>query len=845
MVSDKKVLALGVLLSLTVASLGDAVGQNVDDAPGDSLQEITVTATRSAELQSRVPISVTAFTQAQMDKQGIKNIDDVVRLTPGINLNRGNNNTNNIAIRGISSPAGASTTGIYIDDVPIQARNLGYASGSGFPVIFDLERVEVLRGPQGTLFGAGSEGGTVRFIQPAPSLAQYSGYARAEVSPVQHGDTGYEGGAAFGGPIIEDKIGFRVSAYHRRDAGWVDAVRGDFTVTDPSGNSLGDSVVFTPSSVADRNTNWRESSSFRLALTAQPFEQLRITPSFFYQRLHAHDVIDNYWVSLSDPSRGQFRIPRFTAVPADAAHIAFSAPSNQPSTYRFGLPSLKLEYDNAAFAIISDTSYFDRKVDQTIDHTTLYTEINARQVPQPGDIAVTDLKDQQKNFTQELRIQTLDTERRLTWLAGAFYSHNEQISRQWERQNFFALVDNPYGFGVVADGPPFGPGYSAFMNTFGVPPLPDGTSYYGDFRTQEEQLAVFGQTDFKLTQRVKLTTGLRAAKSKISYRAAYDGPEQNVNAPFGRECLPSEAPCVPGQGAFVPFYGGGSASNKENYWTPRLGLSFQADENNLYYGTISKGFRPAGAQARLTTACNPDLIANGFVDASGNADAPTTYKSDFVWNYEVGAKNHLLEGRLRLDGSLYYIKWSDLQGNINIPGCASVVTTNLGEATSRGFDVGAQVRPIDALTLGAAVGYNKTTYDKTRANLQTGRIIFSKNSRVGGSGPPWLVTLNGQYDFHIASHGLYLRSDYSYTSKLYADTRAGTYDPLSPPAEETSLLNVRLGWLLGSMDVSAFVDNVTNAHPDLAFARTAVGRVLYTNRTFQPRTYGVTAAFRF
>src|SRR3569833_2053071 len=140
--------------------------QDAESASSVGLGEVTVTATRRSETESKVPISITAFTQEQMDSQGLRQVDDLVRFTPGLNINHIGNGGNDVSIRGISSAAGAGTTGIYIDDTPIQVRNIGYSPGTTFPALFDLERVEVLRGPQGTLFGAGSEGGAVRFIRP-------------------------------------------------------------------------------------------------------------------------------------------------------------------------------------------------------------------------------------------------------------------------------------------------------------------------------------------------------------------------------------------------------------------------------------------------------------------------------------------------------------------------------------------------------------------------------------------------------------------------------------------------------------------------------------------------------
>ena len=155
------------------------------DSSAGSLEEIVVTATRREENLSKVPISISAYTQETMDIKGIKDFTDIVRFTPGVTIDA--DQTNSISIRGISSSGGAGTTGIYIDDTPIQIRALGFNPDDTLPKTFDLDRVEVLRGPQGTLFGAGSEGGTVRYIMTQPSLTKSSVYSRAETSYTQGG----------------------------------------------------------------------------------------------------------------------------------------------------------------------------------------------------------------------------------------------------------------------------------------------------------------------------------------------------------------------------------------------------------------------------------------------------------------------------------------------------------------------------------------------------------------------------------------------------------------------------------------------------------------------------------
>jgi outer membrane receptor for ferrienterochelin and colicin len=155
----RQALVVGATASTLILGLGTAHAQEVAPAPG-GLEEVVVTATRRSEVVSHVPISVTAFSQESMDERGVKDFQDLVRYTPGVNIDQ--SITNAISIRGISSSGGAGTTGIYIDDTPIQMRSVGFNPNDTLPKTFDLDRVEVLRGPQGTLFGAGSEGGTVR-----------------------------------------------------------------------------------------------------------------------------------------------------------------------------------------------------------------------------------------------------------------------------------------------------------------------------------------------------------------------------------------------------------------------------------------------------------------------------------------------------------------------------------------------------------------------------------------------------------------------------------------------------------------------------------------------------------
>ena len=219
--------ALGSILSAESAFAAPAQ-QAVPSTDAQLLGDVVVTATRQADTVNRVPLSISAVTQKSLDQQGIKNVNDLQRSVPALTVSGIEAGVATFSIRGIvqSGPVTA-TTGVYLDDIPLQKRattGVQQNNGTPSPPLFDLERIEVLRGPQGTLYGGSSEGGTIRFIEPAPSLVRYSAQARVEVSSTQYGDPSYEGGVAVGGPIVQDKLGFRATVYDRHTGGYIDLV---------------------------------------------------------------------------------------------------------------------------------------------------------------------------------------------------------------------------------------------------------------------------------------------------------------------------------------------------------------------------------------------------------------------------------------------------------------------------------------------------------------------------------------------------------------------------------------------------------------------------------------------
>jgi iron complex outermembrane recepter protein len=476
-------------------TLSDGLAQAAGGPPSSTgaaaqggIQEVIVTATKQAEPLSKVPITITAFTEQSLDVAGAKSMADIAALTPGVDFTTGwfsNGQQTTITIRGISeSYDTAPTTGVYIDDTPVQVRlNSNSLLGDPYPLVFDLDRVEVLQGPQGTLFGAGAEAGTVRFITPEPSLTTYSEYARAEVADTVYGEPSYEAGAAFGGPIATDELGFRVSAWGRHDGGWVDQQDYETGAVNP-------------------NNNWDGETVFRAAFTYAPTSSVHITPSIFYQDIHTNDT-SQYWVNLSDPDAGRFINGNIFPI---------------PGTDRFSLPSLKITADLPFAEFTSVSSYFYRRGTSLYDDTTFESEVwAASPFPTlPGQRAPEFNSETQNVVSQELRLSSPQTGSRLRWVAGLFYSDARQQDTALGEDEFLPqLIEDSFGL--------------TLEEFFGVPTLYDGKfSLVSWDWSDEKQGAAYAHADYDILSNLTLGVGLRVERTEFDYFEVDAGP---VNGP--------------------------------------------------------------------------------------------------------------------------------------------------------------------------------------------------------------------------------------------------------------------------------------------------------------------------
>jgi iron complex outermembrane recepter protein len=809
----------------TLASAGDAT--TTEPGAAVALEEIVVTATRREESISRVPISITALSQEMLDQKGIRDFSDVARYTPGVAFDT--SQSNQISIRGISSSGGSGTTGIYIDDVPIQVRNLGFNSDDTLVKLFDLDRVEVLRGPQGTLFGAGSEGGTVRYITTQPSLTKSSMNAKAETSYTQGGTLNYETGVAGGAPVIDGVLGVRASVWYRRDGGWIDRI-------DP-----------TTLQTVDKNANHDETTALRVAALWQPNDTLRVTPSVLYQNRQRNDVTI-YWPEYSDPSKDRY----FSANPT-----ARSEPD------KFYLPALNIQWDIGPVRLISTTAYFHRDETSGYDGTlynlgyyqtllpagsTAFPLLDGSGVHLPAGLqnyrSPASVTNQQRNFTQEFRLQSTDPTARLAWTVGAFYSLNRQFSLE--------EIHDPMADALFNQliGMPIATYFGTPLNPDGSSVLPMGDSYFNRLLSHDRQVAGFGEVNFNLTDTLKLTAGVRVSKTSYSIQSLSDGPQNSGPRP-------------------------GTQSSSETPVTPKAGIQWQATPNDMYYFTYAKGFRSGGGNPSIPydpTYQNPNLGCTGDFINFGIPHAPATYKSDTVQSFEVGAKNNIAN-RVRLASSVYYIRWNSIQGNVVPPICQIQWTDNLGDAISKGFDLQADFKVTSDLSIDSSFGYTDARYTKNAypsGAVLTGPnppspLVYRGDAVAGPNGigtgysiPPWSATIGVEYKFRAFTHESFMRADYEYLAgdkwaHASQDPRTSSYDPAGIPTRSQSFASLRAGTNFGDWGVSFFVDNLTDSHtllnynhqtPSYASGNNGAATPAYRYITYRPRTFGLSVTFR-
>jgi outer membrane receptor protein involved in Fe transport len=778
-------------IAITSAMAQGALAQTTA-APGNlsaELGEIVVTATRRAESLSKVPISVSAYTNETLERRGVRDVRDVIQLTPGVDIPR--SGRAQVTVRGINSNAGSPTTAIYIDDTPVHTRNASILyNGSTVPYVFDLERVEVLRGPQGTLFGASAQGGAIRLITPDPSLTEFSGFARAGVEKVQYGGVGYQGGVAMGGPIIPDQLGFRVSAFYRKEAGWID--RQSWQNPDNGGSNVNRTTTFIA----------------RAALLWEPTDWLRVAPSVYLSERLYNDRQDN-WTRCPDtfPSHsGNFVVPCPLGVsdPEDGKFVNYTS-VREWSKDRFILPSLKVEADGGPVVLTSVTSWFARNILEVDDQTNLNDRtgfgVNYTFPVTPGfaeSIIFRNPHGEQKALTQELRLASADSDARLRWTTGLYFSRTSLSTHMpIYEAHYNALYQVRFGRPAPADRPMVGP-----------------NRYLGLEWTVEKSLAAFASVDLEVIDNLTVSFGGRISKDQIDY----DISTRGVTFANGIQTV--------------------SGSHQEKPFIPRVAISYQATPTALYYASYAEGYRTGGVNRALPDICEAEAAALGIGDAA-------IYDADRTKSFEVGTKNRVMGGRLQYDISAFHTKWTDIQRSIGLT-CNYTSIANLKSATAKGFDATVNFEPMDNLFLALGVGYVDATQDQT---IVIGVApIAIKGQSLGAT--PWTVNASAQYTIPMGENQAYVFAQYIYRGVdkgpfLYNSPQATTYDPTRVIPASIHQLDIRAGYKWGAHEAVAYIENALNYVEYISEAPLYARAPVWMGETLRPRTFGLQLTTRF
>ena len=809
-----------------------AVSQNVQVAAGAlvsldlvlqplTLEAITVTAMLREQQIKDVPFSVAAPTADVLRIRGADNIEAIAATVPGFSVQDLGPGQSQPAIRGASSgqvardqPGVKADVGVYLDEVPI--------SLSLFTPdldLFDVSRVEVLRGPQGTLFGAGSLSGTVRYISNQPELNVNSTFGETGVSVIDRGSPGSNAKLGFNVPL-GDKAAFRVAGYSNRPGGFIDAVQPNLRVNDA--------------------VNGGGRTGVRTAFRIVPSERFSITPRVVYQdvKMDGWNRIDAYNI-LANP----FTTTRPAVTPGERQLFT---QIQEPFTDKFLLTDLNLKYDAGPVSVTSITSYTHRDILVVRDATALTASVTGGSLGLPANIYTIDspLDDSttSRAWTSELRLSGGGD--RLKWLLGGFYSN----SKRHYAQDLF--VD---GFDTLA-APLLGAPYEF---TRGLR-APKDHLFWSNLSYETKQYAIFGEATVSLDARLALTGGLRYYSFDDDRGMIFDGIFTNANTGT----------------ALVTDTG----STKANGVAPRFIASYKASDALTLNAQVSRGFRLGGINDALNVPiCSPD--GKDLATYSGHP----TWKDETAWNYEAGAKSTLFGGRASLNVSAFYMDIRNLQLTVTAGSCSSRLIFNAPKARSEGVEAEFTASPTEHLDFSVSVGLNDSKLQSTIldpggavvSGIQDGNRLPSvpKVQAAAGATYKWEVGpgsrafISGSYQ-HVGSHftaiddygrGACWPSDQPNcpfgTVALTTFERSGgksiggpltdTLFTFNPELPAYNLVNVRVGLARERWEVAVFLDNVTDERAFLALDRERGTRARVGYLTNQPRTAGVTLRFNY
>lgn len=743
------------LPSLLLALSASAQTAGSDDIAG--LEEVTVTAQRRSENVQSVPIAVSAFSPAELEKRNITSALDVIQYIPNMN---GNNNTglgsaNSYYIRGLGNSDSLAAfdppVGTYIDDVYIARQN---ANNFG---LFDMERMEVLRGPQGTLFGRNTTGGAVNIILSKPGRER-KGFV--EVGYGSYNETRARG--SFDLPV-NDMLSLQLGAFYVESDGYADNIStGDEdNYLDEKGVRLAARLTPSDSVTWDASVNYLYSGSLNLLNFECGTNSAPGTPAGCDERFTSTNIgstnptIQNVQISIPNPAgAGTIFVP--TTLASGKGDRDMGLDTNQlilTSNLQFDVGETTSINLITGYVHLQQDYVFefqDGRQGRTIGGSTLtglptspllqnpILVQNAAGLASPnGSFALGTLSNGDQ-FSQEIKLSGNAFSDRLSYVSGLYFFREDNVTD---------FADLSTGFIVPA-------------TTLATQvPRDYRTTILADRRadTTTQSWALYWQGDYKLTDRLTATAGIRYTDENKTFEITdlRDARAIPLVAGVPRPDLRLETANLERQG--IP------TSLSTELWTPRFALNFKPTEDILLFASATRGFRSGGWNMR-----------------GGNASVVTTFKPEKVWSYEAGVKSEWFDRRLRANVTLFSMDVEKFQAPsafVDATGTTNFITRNDADLKNQGVELELQAMPIQGLSLYTTVGYQDAKYENIADSTlvqQQGCLARRATNQVIGSSPgacaqgvvtaqgtiadpvrtpEWTITAGGSYEFLLGIGG--------------------------------------------------------------------------------------------
>ena len=656
----KSVLCLAVSSAFTVNGyvLAEEAG-----VKAEGIERIEVTGSRRSSTVQEAPMNITALDGDVMKDQNITQLSDVARWVPGLTVqDQGGRDSSPIIVRGLNTNSSGpdsdgGTVATYVGEIPLFVDMK----------VIDVERVEVLIGPQGTLYGAGTLGGAIRYLPNKPILDETSGSIYGDVFNIAHSDdTGGEAGFVFNTPLIDDTLGLRIAFNYLDEPGYVDYA---YTVKE-GGVSLPD-PDWADSASVDQNikrvddVNSEEATTARIMLRWQPNDIIDSTLSYFYQKQEVGGRSIVHANSLSDTN------PLSTIIgDYDSAYRYLEPAENEDS-----LVTLEITADLGFAELTSATGFSKSETNGQRDQSDLLIRLDYSYEEFPAFSSFTREEDETDTFTQEMRIVS-SNDSAVSWIIGGFYNKYEDdtISEEFTPGYSEYRIEN---------------GFSWEPNPVGVV-RPDSLEYIQVTSSEITEKAIFGEVSYQATEQLSFTVGARFYEYEVKSGSAFDLPLlSTVLGDYTADEINIDLEEI-------------SADDDGNLF--KFNVSYQFNDDILAYATVSEGFRIGGANG-VPLCTDEDL--NGGKQALCALPNEVQYTADTTTNYELGFKSTWFANQFHFNAALFLVEWNDAQVSGATANGQLPITSNAASAESKGVEISSRAMLSDSLIAYATYAYTQ------------------------------------------------------------------------------------------------------------------------------------------